>query len=40
VAHEDGIQAVAGPDRVRVRTPVELRGEDCTTFGDVLVRAG
>jgi GH15 family glucan-1,4-alpha-glucosidase len=40
VARDDGIEAVAGPDLVRVRTPVELRGEDWTTVGDVLVRAG
>jgi GH15 family glucan-1,4-alpha-glucosidase len=40
VAHDDGIEAVAGPDRVRVRTPVELRGEDWTTVADVTVRAG
>ena len=36
----DGIEAVAGPDRVRVRTPVELRGEDLSTVADVTVRSG
>jgi GH15 family glucan-1,4-alpha-glucosidase len=39
-AQVDGIDAVAGPDRVRVRTPVELRGEDWATVADVTVRAG
>jgi len=39
-AQPDGIEAVAGPDRVRVRTPVELRGQDWTTVADVSVRAG
>ena len=39
-AQPDGIEAIAGPDRVRVRTPAELRGEDWTTVADVTVRAG
>jgi GH15 family glucan-1,4-alpha-glucosidase len=33
-------RAVAGPDMVIVRTPVRLRGEDLTTVGDFVVRAG
>lgn len=39
-ARADGIDAVAGPDRVRVRTPAQLRGVDWTTVADVRVRAG
>ncbi len=39
-AQTDGIEAIAGPDRVRVRTTAELRGEDWTTVADVTVRAG
>ena len=36
----DGISAIAGPDAVRLRTPVKLRGEDFTTVGDFTVSAG
>src|SRR5215472_13961663 len=32
--------AIAGPDRVILRTPVELRGEEFTTVGDFTVSAG
>src|ERR1700753_3646689 len=35
-----GIEAIAGPDAVWVRTPVELRGEEQTTVADFTVRAG
>ncbi len=38
---DDGrLQAVAGPDRVVLATPVELRGEDLTTQADFTVAAG
>ena len=32
--------AIAGPERVVLRTPVELRGEEFTTVGDFTVSAG
>src|SRR6516225_2218144 len=32
--------AIAGPDMVIMRTPVELRGEGLTTVGDFIVSAG
>ncbi len=35
-----GLQAVAGPDAVWVRTPIELRGEEKATLGDFTVHAG
>jgi GH15 family glucan-1,4-alpha-glucosidase len=35
-----GIEAIAGPDAVWLRTPVELRGEEKTTVADFTVRAG
>jgi GH15 family glucan-1,4-alpha-glucosidase len=37
---EGGISAVGGPDRVVLRTPVPLRGEDLTTVGEFTVGAG
>jgi GH15 family glucan-1,4-alpha-glucosidase len=38
---EDGrLQAVAGPDRLVLATPVELRGEDLTTYADFTIGAG
>ena len=38
---DDGaIDAVAGPERLVLRTPVELRGEDLTTVGEFAVEAG
>jgi len=37
---EDGIVAVGGPDALRLRTPVELRGEDFKTVADFAVSAG
>jgi GH15 family glucan-1,4-alpha-glucosidase len=41
VRHEDGeFVAVAGPDAVRVRTPVPLRGEDPATHAEFTVSAG
>jgi GH15 family glucan-1,4-alpha-glucosidase len=33
-------QAIAGPDMLLLRTPVELRGEGLTTVGDFVVSAG
>ncbi|MEO8718531.1 MAG: glycoside hydrolase family 15 protein [Burkholderiales bacterium] len=38
---EDGrIQLIAGPDRLLLDSPVELRGEDLRTVGEFEVRAG
>src|SRR5205085_1637306 len=38
---EDGrLTAVAGPDRVTLRTPVEVRGEDLRTVAEFAVGAG
>ncbi len=38
---DDGVlRAIAGPDMVTLRTPVELRGENLTTRGDFTVEAG
>ena len=38
---EDGARcAVAGPDRVVLRTPISLRGEDLKTVGEFTVAAG
>ncbi len=37
---EGGISAIAGPERVVVRTPVALAGEDLTTVGTFDVAAG
>src|SRR6266852_806041 len=36
---EDGLSALGGPDGVRLRTPVDLRGEDFRTVADVTVVA-
>jgi GH15 family glucan-1,4-alpha-glucosidase len=35
-----GISAVAGPDALELRTPIELRGEDFTTVGEFSVGEG
>jgi GH15 family glucan-1,4-alpha-glucosidase len=35
-----GISAIAGPDAIELRTPVELRGEDFTTIGEFSVGEG
>jgi GH15 family glucan-1,4-alpha-glucosidase len=35
-----GISAIAGPDALELRTPVELRGEDFTTVGEFSVSEG
>ncbi len=37
---ESGISAVAGPDRVTIRTPTRLRGRDLSTVGEFRVREG
>ena len=37
---EGTIDAIAGPERLVVRTPVELRGEDLRTVGEFTVEAG
>jgi GH15 family glucan-1,4-alpha-glucosidase len=37
---EGGIQAVGGPDTLRIHTPVKLRGEDLTTVGEFTVSRG
>ena len=37
---ESGISAIAGPNRVVVRTPVELRGEGMTTVAEFTATAG
>jgi GH15 family glucan-1,4-alpha-glucosidase len=37
---EGGISAIAGPDRVVLRTPAPLRGEDFKTLGEFTVGAG
>jgi GH15 family glucan-1,4-alpha-glucosidase len=37
---EDGIRAVAGPDTLRLRTPVDVRGEDLSTVARFEVSAG
>jgi GH15 family glucan-1,4-alpha-glucosidase len=36
----DGMSAIAGPDSLRLRTPVELRGENFTTVADFSVAEG
>jgi GH15 family glucan-1,4-alpha-glucosidase len=37
---EGGISAIAGPDRVVLRTPAPLRGEDFKTLGEFTIAAG
>ena len=37
---DGGILAIGGPDALRFRAPVELRGEDFTTVADFTVSAG
>jgi len=37
---DGGVRAVAGPDALRLRTPVALEGRDFTTVGDFVVSAG
>ena len=41
VRRVDGaLSAIAGPNALRIDTPVDLRGEDLTTVGEVAVSAG
>lgn len=41
VRHQgDELTAIAGPDAMRLRTPVPLRGEDWSTISDFTVREG
>ena len=37
---DGGIEAIAGPDRLRLLAPVDLRGEDLTTVASFTIRAG
>jgi GH15 family glucan-1,4-alpha-glucosidase len=37
---DDGLEAIAGPDALILRTPVETRGEDLTTVADFAVAKG
>jgi GH15 family glucan-1,4-alpha-glucosidase len=37
---ESGIQAIVGPDRAVLRTPIELNGENMKTVGEFTVKAG
>ena len=38
--HGDRMEAIAGPDRVRLRTPVPTEGHELSTVSDFTVRAG
>ncbi len=38
--HGDRTEAIAGPDRVRLRTPVPTRGQEMSTVSEFTVRAG
>jgi GH15 family glucan-1,4-alpha-glucosidase len=38
--HDDRVEAIAGPDRVRLRTPAPTRGKEMSTVSDFTVRAG
>jgi GH15 family glucan-1,4-alpha-glucosidase len=37
---DDKLVAIAGPDALSFRTPIELRGENLTTVGDFTIEAG
>lgn len=37
---EGALEAIAGPDALVLRTPIETRGEDLTTVGEFTVRKG
>jgi GH15 family glucan-1,4-alpha-glucosidase len=39
-AREGGIRAIAGPDALKLRTPVKMRGEDFTTVSEFTVAQG
>ena len=36
----DGVEAIAGPDGLILRTPIETRGKDLTTVAEFVVRKG
>src|SRR6202171_6365263 len=36
----DGLEAIAGPDRLILRTPIETRGKDMTTVAEFTVKEG
>ncbi|MEY2531205.1 MAG: hypothetical protein QOI96_1290, partial [Verrucomicrobiota bacterium] len=36
----DGLEAIAGPDALILRTPIETRGKDLTTVADFIVKKG
>ena len=36
----DGLSAIGGPDALRLRTPVELKGKDFRTYAEFVVAAG
>ncbi|HEX4640294.1 MAG TPA: glycoside hydrolase family 15 protein [Chthoniobacterales bacterium] len=38
--HDGGLEAIAGPDALILRTPIETRGEDLTTVAEFTVREG
>jgi GH15 family glucan-1,4-alpha-glucosidase len=38
--HDEMVEAIAGPDRVRLRTPAPTRGKEMSTVSDFTVRAG
>ena len=38
--HDDMVEAIAGPDRIRLRTPAPTRGKEMSTVSDFTVRAG
>ncbi len=38
--HADRMEAIAGPDRVRLRTPVPTHGQEMSTVSEFTVRAG
>jgi GH15 family glucan-1,4-alpha-glucosidase len=40
LTHKRGIRAIAGPDTVYFRTPIELRGEEMTTVAEFEVAQG
>ncbi len=37
---DDGLSAIAGPDALVLRTPLQLRGKDFSTFSEFTLRAG
>ncbi|HET8578930.1 MAG TPA: glycoside hydrolase family 15 protein [Methylomirabilota bacterium] len=37
---DDGLSAIGGPDALRLRTPVELKGRDFRTYAEFTVSAG